>query len=306
MPPPSGRKHFLSIWPRGLFTQNSIKTSNEREFEKFLSVTQTISHPGLSQGVLPRSAWSRGQREEPFWPKVYKELSVAFKQTPPLIGSICLCFSGSLLGEQIRSGNFERMLIIEWFRMPTQQALQTGDHSQGCVFSELNQQPTMKSLTRCDFFFFLMQTLFFLDNTTKRLNQLCFNKLTGITKWDVSSPSLASFLRPPPGSRLSSKTSPPGQTLLSSSTMASSRQTSSKSRSFSNKCWPRPGYCFAHLITRACPMVVVVCGQTCLLLLSCLFSVLQISSSQPHKQGVLWRGSWYFCKILCLHQEQPK
>lgn len=136
-----------------------LKTSNEREFEKFLSVNQTISHPGLSKGVLPQSVCSRGQREEAFWPKVYKELSVAFKQTPPVIGCIFLCFSGSLQGEQIRSGNFERMLIIEWFRMHTQQALQTDDHSHGCVFSELNQQPKMKSLTRCalfdaDFFFF--------------------------------------------------------------------------------------------------------------------------------------------------------
>lgn len=44
-----------------------------------------------------------------------------------------------------------------------------------------------------------------------------------------------------PGSQLSSKTWPLGLTLLSSSTTAPSKQTSSKLKSFSNKRWPLPG-----------------------------------------------------------------
>lgn len=43
------------------------------------------------------------------------------------------------------------------------------------------------------------------------------------------------------GSQQSSKTSPPAPTLLSSSTMARSKQTSSKSRSFWNRRWLLPG-----------------------------------------------------------------
>lgn len=196
--PSSGRKHFLSIWPRGLFTQNSIKTSNEREFEKFLSVTQTISHPGLSQGVLPRSVCSRGQREEPFWPKVYKELSVAFKQTPPLIGSICLCFSGSLLGEQIRSGNF----VKDANNWVIQNAHTAGPSNRRplpgpCVF---RAKPTANDEIINQMCFFWCRHFIFTTNSFslfKRLNQWCFNELIGITKWHVSSPSPASFLLRP-------------------------------------------------------------------------------------------------------------
>lgn len=35
-------------------------------------------------------------------------------------------------------------------------------------------------------------------------------------------------------------------------------------------------------------------------------SALKVSSSQPSKQRVLWRGRWYFCKVLCLHQKQSE
>lgn len=76
---------------------------------------------------------------------------------------------------------------------------------------------------------------------------------------------------PSPGSRMSSKTSLLGQTHLSSSTTASSRQTSSKSRSFSNKRWPRPGYCFSHVVIMAGVMVVVL-----------IFNLSSVSCRYPH------------------------
>lgn len=63
-----------------------------------------------------------------------------------------------------------------------------------------------------------------------------------ITESDASPlPALLPLHLSSPGSRLSSKTWPPGPTLLSSSTTAPSKQTSSKLRSFLNKRWPLPG-----------------------------------------------------------------
>lgn len=84
---------------------------------------------------------------------------------------------------------------------------------------------------------------------------------------------------PSPGSRMSSKTSLLGQTHLSSSTTASSRQTSSKSRSFSNKRWPRPGYCFSHVVIMAGVMVVVLVSERPL---PPVFNLSSVSCRYPH------------------------
>ncbi len=45
--------------------------------------------------------------------KVYKELCVALEQTASLIEALLCEFLRVVSGEQIRSGNFERILIIE-------------------------------------------------------------------------------------------------------------------------------------------------------------------------------------------------
>lgn len=68
--------------------------------------------------------------------------------------------------------------------------------------------------------------------------------------------------------------------------------------------------------TNAGPSQVLIATQTACFLFkqnthqgfSPLFfnSPLKVSSSQPNKQRVLWRGRWHFCKVLGFHQKQPK
>lgn len=93
----------------GTFTQNSIKKQMREKIEKSLSVIQTISH--LSIGVfltLSHRTW----REEPVKPKCTKT-SVWLSKTPSLIEALLCEFLRVITSEQIRSGNFERMLIVE-------------------------------------------------------------------------------------------------------------------------------------------------------------------------------------------------
>lgn len=181
---------------------------------------------------------------------VYKELSVAFKQTPPFNWVYLFVLSQGHYWGANKIRKLWRRHIIEWFRMYTH--------------THTNRQPLPRErlLNRSSK---LMKIQMCLHNTTN-LFVLIRKKLTpnGITKGAVSSPS--------PGSRMSSKTSLLGQTLPSFSTTASSRQTSSKSRSFSNKRWPRPGYCFPHVVLMAGVMRWCCEGSLQLIFfLSCVF-----------------------------------
>lgn len=124
----SGTNTSWASGPGDFHTELALRSKPERNWEV------SFSNPNHFSLINRCVAQSVQQSLEGGARGVYKELCVAVKQTPSLIEALLCEFLRVITGEQIRSGNFERMLIIEWFRTHTQRASRTGDHSQRCLF----------------------------------------------------------------------------------------------------------------------------------------------------------------------------
>lgn len=118
--PSSARNASWASGRRELSHRNSTNEWNEAAFERFLSVIQAISHWRLSKGVL---------RLSPVRGSVYKELSVAVKQTPPFNWVYRFALSQGHYWGANKIRKLWRRHIIEWFIMYTQSHTDAHTHS---------------------------------------------------------------------------------------------------------------------------------------------------------------------------------